>query len=188
MENLLNVTTREELRTWLQLNCTTEEYCWVIVSITPKHDTLLYLDAVEEALCFGWIDGIKRKNTENQLVQRLSPRAKKSSWTELNKERARRLEKIGLMTAEGRKVLPDLDVNGHKMDEVIENKLKESDQAYENFMNFPELYRRIRIDTIHQVKNQPELFKKRLDKLIENSRIGKMYGSWNDNGRLLNYG
>ncbi|ROR28069.1 uncharacterized protein YdeI (YjbR/CyaY-like superfamily) [Mobilisporobacter senegalensis] len=187
MENLLNVTTREELRSWLLSHCTTEKCCWVIVSITQKPGTLLYLDAVEEALCFGWIDGIKKKNTENQVIQRLSPRTKKSSWTELNKERVRRLEKIGLMNAEGKKALPDFDYNAYKMNEVIEKKLKESAQVYENFMQFPELYRRIRIDTINQVKNQPELFEKRLDKLIENTRKGKMYGAWNDNGRLLNY-
>ncbi|MNP82243.1 hypothetical protein D3C76_1808220 [compost metagenome] len=52
-------------------------------------------------------------------------------------------------------------------------------------MNFPELYRRIRIDTIQQVKNQQELFMKRLDKFIENTKQDKMYGSWNDNGRLI---
>lgn len=187
MKNLLDVTTREELRGWLSSNSISEDCCWVIVSITPKPDTLLYLDAVEEALCFGWIDGIKKKNMENQLVQRLSPRAKKSSWTELNKERVRRLEKLGLMTAEGRRVLPDIDGIGYKMDELIEKQLKEADHAYENFMQFPELYRKIRTDTINQVKNQPELYKKRLDKLIENSRKGKMYGTWNDNGRLLKY-
>jgi uncharacterized protein YdeI (YjbR/CyaY-like superfamily) len=187
MKNLLKVTTRDGLRSWLLANSTSEECCWVIVSISSKSDTLLYLDAVEEALCFGWIDGIKKKNSENQLVQRLSPRAKKSSWTELNKERARRLEKLGLMTDEGRKVLPDLDVNCYKIDEVIEMRLKNSDHAYDKFMQFPELYRRIRMDTISQVKNQPELFIKRLDKLIENTIQGKMYGAWNDNGRLINY-
>ena len=156
-----------------------------MVSIAPKADTLLYLDVVEEALCFGWIDGIKKKNSENQLVQRLSPRSKKSSWTELNKERVRRLEKLGLMTDEGRKVLPDMSSNSFVIDKVIEKKLKEDVLVYKNFMNFPELYRRVRIDTIQQVKNQQELFMKRLDKFIENTKQDKMYGSWNDNGRLI---
>ena len=54
-------------------------------------------------------------------------------------------------------------------------------------MKFPELYRRIRIDTIHQVKKEPELFIKRLEKFIENTKQGKMYGAWNDNGRLSEY-
>ncbi|AOT69475.1 YdeI/OmpD-associated family protein [Geosporobacter ferrireducens] len=187
MENILNVTTREALRLWLQDNCNIEKCCWVIVSISPKQDTLLYLDAVEEALCFGWIDSVRKKNSKNQLVQRLSPRAKKSSWTELNKERVRRLEKLGLMTDAGRKVLPDMRSDAFIIDEIIVKRLKEDDQTFENFMKFPELYRRIRIDTIHQVKNQPELFIKRLDKFIDHTKQGKMYGAWNDNGRLSEY-
>ena len=186
IENELNIKTREELRHWLQANCNIEKCCWVVVSVSPKPDVLLYLDAVEEALCFGWIDGIKKKNSHNQLVQRFSPRAKKSSWTELNKERVRRLEKLGLMTDYGRNVLPDMH-STFIIDEVIERRLKDDKETYENFMKFPELYRRIRIDTIQQMKNQSELFMKRLEKFIENTNQGKMYGSWNDNGRLLNY-
>jgi uncharacterized protein YdeI (YjbR/CyaY-like superfamily) len=162
-----------------------EKCCWVEVSIAQKSDTLLYLDVVEEALCFGWIDGIKKKNSKNQLIQRLSPRNKKSSWTELNKERVRRLEKLGLMTDGGRRVLPAMSSNSFTIDKFIENRLKEDVLVYENFMNFPELYRRVRIDTIQQVKNHQELFMKRLDKFIQNTRQNKMYGSWNDNGRLL---
>ena len=169
----------------MQDNSSIKTSCWVVVSIVPKADTLLYLDVVEEALCFGWIDGIKKKNSENQLVQRLSPRSKKSSWTELNKERVRRLEKLGLMTDEGRKVLPDMSSKSFVIEKFIEKKLKEDVLVYKNFMNFPELYRRVRIDTIQQVKNQQELFMKRLDKFIENTKQDKMYGSWNDNGRLI---
>lgn len=143
------------------------------------------MDLVEEALCFGWIDGVKKKNSENQLLQRISPRNKKSSWTELNKERVRRLEKLGLMTDEGRKVLPDMSSNSFVIDKFIEKRLKEDSVVYENFMNFPELYRRIRIDTIQQVKKQQGLFLKRLEKFIQNTKQNKMYGSWNDYGRLL---
>ncbi|GIO44410.1 hypothetical protein J41TS4_41680 [Paenibacillus apis] len=153
--------------------------------MTPAPDALLYLDAVEEALCFGWIDGVKKKISETELAQRLSPRTKKSSWTELNKERARRLEKLGLMTDEGRRVLPDMDSGSFQIDEAIEQKLQEDEQVYQNFMAFPELYRRIRIDTIQSYKNQPELFKSRLEKFIASTRENKMYGQWHDQGRLL---
>ncbi|MDU5950471.1 MAG: thymidylate synthase, partial [Paenibacillus macerans] len=48
-------------------------------------------------------------------------------------------------------------------------------------------YKRVRIDTIQSVRNQPELFMSRLDKFITNTRENKMYGQWNDNGRLLDY-
>lgn len=185
IENTLTVKSREDLRAWLQGNCKTEKSCWVVVSMTPNPDTLLYLDAVEECLCFGWIDGVKKKITETGLAQRLSPRSKGSSWTELNKERVRRLEKLGLIRDEGRKVLPDMDHDSFKIDRVIEQRLKEERQVYENFLAFPALYQRVRIDTIQSNKNQPELFKSRLDKFITNTKENTMYGQWHDNGRLL---
>ncbi|WP_068617997.1 YdeI/OmpD-associated family protein [Paenibacillus tuaregi] len=187
IDRLISVKSREELRFWLLENSKTEESCWVLVSMMPKSDTLLYLDAVEEALCFGWIDGVKKKISDAELSQRLSPRSKKSSWTELNKERVRRLEKLGLMTDEGRKVLPDMNPDSFTIDKVIEQRLQEDRQVYANFMAFPDLYRRIRIDTIQSYKNQPEVFKSRLDKFITNTRDNKMYGQWNDHGRLLDY-
>ncbi|MBU7314800.1 YdeI/OmpD-associated family protein [Paenibacillus oleatilyticus] len=187
IENLIPIKSREDLRVWLQENCKTEKSCWVIVRMTPNPETLLYLDAVEESLCFGWIDGIKKKMSETELAQRLSPRSKKSSWTELNKERVRRLEKLGLMREEGRKVLPDMDHDSFKIDRAIEQRLKEEKQVYDNFMAFPALYKRVRIDTIQSVKNQPELFRSRLDKFITNTRDNKMYGQWHDHGRLLDY-
>ncbi|WP_169088099.1 YdeI/OmpD-associated family protein [Paenibacillus sp. PL91] len=187
IENLITVISREDLRVWLQENCKTEKSCWVVVSMTPNPDTLLYLDAVEESLCFGWIDGVKKKISETQTAQRLSPRSKRSSWTELNKERVRRLEKLGLMSDEGRRVLPDMDHDSFKIDSLIEHRLKEERQAYENFLAFPALYKRIRIDTIQSNKNQPQLFMNRLDKFITNTKENKMYGQWHDNGRLLDY-
>ncbi len=156
MDHFIPVKSREELRLWLQENSKTEKSCWVLVSMTPKSDTLLYLDAVEEALCFGWIDGVKKKISETGMAERLSPRSKKSSWTELNKERVRRLEKLGLMTDEGRKVLPDMDQASFRTDGVIEERLKEEKQVYENFMAFSDLYKRVRIDTIQSSKNQPD--------------------------------
>ncbi|MBE7124105.1 YdeI/OmpD-associated family protein, partial [Bacillus cereus] len=97
IENLLRVKTRLGLRDWLEENSKTERFCWVIVSMTEQSEVIQYLDAVEEALCFGWIDGIKKKISDTELAQRLSQRTKKSNWTELNKERARRLYQLGLM-------------------------------------------------------------------------------------------
>jgi len=79
---------------------------------------LLYLDAAEEALSFGWIDGVKKKTPGSELAQRLSPRSKKSSWTELNKER-RRLEQLGLMRDEGRRFLPGMDYDSFRIDKAI---------------------------------------------------------------------
>jgi len=184
IKNWIPAKSRTELRDWLQNNSTIKKFCWVSVSMTPVPDRLLYLDAVEEALCFGWIDGVKKKISETELAQRLSPRSQKSSWTELNKERVRRLEKLGFMREEGRRVLPDMGPHSFKMEEEIERRLKE-EQVYDNYMSFPDLYKRVRIDTIQSVRNQPELYKSRLDKFISHTRENKMYGQWYDNGRLL---
>jgi len=147
--------------------------------------TLLYLDAVEEALCFGWIDGVKKKTVDGILAQRMSPRKRNSSWTELNKERVRRLERLGLMTAAGNRVLPDMDIEHFAIDDEIMERLKHEPNGYAHFMAFPALYRRIRIDTIQSVRHQPELFASRLEKFIEHTRENRMYGQWHDSGRLL---
>ncbi|GJM74714.1 hypothetical protein HMSSN036_69300 [Paenibacillus macerans] len=117
--------------------------------------------------------GSKKKISETELAQRLSPRSKKSSWTELNKERVRRLEKLGLMRDEGRKVLPDMNPDSFHIDKGIEQRLKEEMQVYENFMAFPDLYIRVRIDTIQSVKNQPELFKSRMVAILHALREGQ---------------
>ncbi|GIQ69311.1 hypothetical protein XYCOK13_21350 [Xylanibacillus composti] len=105
----------------------------------------------------------------------------------MNKERVRRLEKLGLMRDEGRDALPDMNPDSFVIDPVVEQRLKEERQVYENFLAFPALYQRVRMDTIHSVKNQPELFARRLDKFITNTKANKMYGQWHDHGRLLDY-
>ncbi|MCG7377620.1 YdeI/OmpD-associated family protein [Paenibacillus sp. ACRSA] len=187
INNHLAATSREKLRAWLHEHGSTQTCCWVTISLKPSPNTLLYLDAVEESLCYGWIDGIKKKISEHHLVQRLSPRSKQSSWTELNKERVRRLETLGLMHDEGRKVLPEMDPNAFIIDDVIERRLKANTLTYTNFLAFPALYQRVRIDTIQSVKHQPVVFQHRLDKLITHTEANQMYGQWHDHGRLFNY-
>lgn len=186
-EKLLPFKKREELREWLIENSTIEKSCWIFVSMKPKEKTILYLDAVEEALCFGWIDGIKKKYSETETAQRLSPRRKTGNWTELNKERVRRLENLGLMTDEGRKVLPNMDPNAFEIHPQILKELKKDEEVYNNFLSFPKAYQRIRIDNLHSClrDNVLDIYEKRLEKLIENTKQNKMYGLWHDNGRLL---
>ena len=187
IKNLIGAKTRQELRNWLEENSNTKRFCWVIVSMSKQSEVIQYLDAVEEALCFGWIDGIKKKISDTELAQRLSPRNKTSNWTELNKERVRRLDKLGLMKEEGLKILPDMRPESFTIDIDIETCLKKDEQLYLNYINFPELYRRIRIDTIQSYRNDLDTFNKRLNKFIENTKENKMYGQWNDNDRLINY-
>ena len=137
---------------------------------------------MEEALCFGWIDS-SQKVIDGVRFQRFSPRREKSGWTELNKERVRRLEKLNLMTDIGRKVLPDMNEE-FIMDKEIENALKK-EKALDIFNAFPILYKKIRVYNINFYKErQPETYKKALKHLVEETKKNKMYGEWNDYGRL----
>lgn len=183
---MLEVKSRSELREWLRQNHDRETECWVAVRRgRPVDDgTFRYVDAVEEALCFGWIDSTVKKISDEVTVQKLCPRKPRSNWSELNKERCRRMERLGLMTDAGRAVLPDMSAAGFTIDPDILRELQADPVLWENFRRLPELYRRVRIDTIQIKRNQPELFRKRLDKFLENTRRGILYGEWNDNGRL----
>ena len=109
MRNIGIATNRNEFREWLRDHASTESGCWVEVKRGRPVDegVFYYLDAVEEALCFGWIDSI-HKEINGVRMQRFTPRKKNSVWTELNKERVRRLERLGLMTDAGRAVLPPM--------------------------------------------------------------------------------
>lgn len=186
IHNLLDIKSRTELREWLIQNHKTEKECWVVVKRgRPTDDNIFwYIDAVEEALCFGWIDSTTKKIADNVTAQKLCPRKPRSNWSELNKERCRRMERLGLMTDAGRAVLPDMSPNGFIIDKDILHRLQSDPVVWNNFCQFPDLYKRIRIDTIQIKKNQPELFESRLNKFIENTRKGLLYGEWNDNGRL----
>ena len=104
---LLEFTQRQQLRDWLQENHASTKECWVVMSRAKNPVGVLpYLDVVEEALCFGWIDSTMKRLPDGRLAQRLSPRRKKSHWTELNKERCRRLIQEGKMTDAGLNVIP----------------------------------------------------------------------------------
>lgn len=176
---------RNDFRKWLEEHADNQSFCWVILSRKNSEDGLRYLDAVEGALCFGWIDGIAKRTPEGELAQRFSPRRKRSNWTELNKERVRRLQRLGLMDERGLRVSPEMSSESFVVDEEIMMRLKEDEQVYQHFINFPELYRRIRIDTIQSVREDRETYLRRLDKLIEKTKANEMYGQWNDDGRLM---
>lgn len=140
---------------------------------------------MEEALCFGWIDSTV-KTVGDVTLQRFGARSRKGMWIELNKERCRRLERLGLMTEAGRAACPDLNAEFVIMPEIL-TAFKANPTVWKHFIDFPPLYQRVRIDNIQRVVSNPELFDSRLQKLIEASERGEMIGDWHDCGRLLEY-
>jgi uncharacterized protein YdeI (YjbR/CyaY-like superfamily) len=106
--DLLEYSERAQLREWFEHNAASEKCCWIAMyrgKKKPEGECLPYLDVVEESLCFGWIDSTLKRLGDGRLAQRLSPRQKRSHWTELNKQRCADLESRGLMTDLGRAAL-----------------------------------------------------------------------------------
>ena len=98
----------EEMYAWLSSNAKEQTEIFVRISRQKPEkcvDVLSYYDAVNAALCFGWIDSTLR-NINGVLVQRFSPRKKNSHWTDTNIKRCLELDKKGLMTEEGKRVCP----------------------------------------------------------------------------------
>lgn len=107
------VKTRKEWRDWLNQNHDKSSGIWMV--FYKKHTgkaTLEYDDAVEEALCFGWIDSIIKKIDDEKYVRKLTPRKADSRWSELNKKRIRKLMKQGLLTEAGTMKVQEAKTSG----------------------------------------------------------------------------
>lgn len=180
----LKVASRAEWRSWLMENHAVKPEIWLIADDRPEIPTVEYLDSVEEAICFGWIDSIAKRISEFEKAQRFTPRRPRSNWTELNKARSRRLIGLGLMTDAGRSKLPDLLQEFEIADDILAA-IDADTNAKRYFEEFPDLYVRVRIGYIEEMRRRPEEFTRRLNSFLRKTAAGKMYGNWNDNGRLL---
>ena len=184
-ENVLQVRSRAAFRAWLSENAATASECWVAVTRgrPVEADVFYYLDAVEEALCFGWIDSTL-KPVDGRAMQRFSPRRKGSPWTELNKARVRRLERLGLMTDAGRAVLPPMGPRSFRVHPAVEAALKAA-RCWAQFRRFPPLYQRVRAYNVaFYLDRDRSQYERALQHLIDETRRGRMYGAWDDYGRL----
>ena len=103
----LYVTNRDEFRKWLIQNHQKKKEIWLIqYKKATKKPSINYVEAVEEAICFGWIDGFEKSLDSERYATRFSPRREKSNWTNTNKDRARRMIAEGRMAPAGRAKLP----------------------------------------------------------------------------------
>src|SRR5258706_9344584 len=94
--------TRKAWRKWLEKNHASSPGIWLIYyKRSSRKSRVEYNDAVEEALCFGWIDSTMRPLDEERFMQRFTPRKSKSGWSGINKERIKKMIAIGQMTPAG---------------------------------------------------------------------------------------
>ena len=112
MGELLQFATREEFRAWLSENSRTSPGVWLLFGKAGGPKTVKAGEALEEALCFGWIDGQMQSIDEKSYRKYFSLRREKSKWSEKNKALARDLERRGLMTPSGREKIEEAKQNG----------------------------------------------------------------------------
>lgn len=178
----LYITDREQWRIWLIDHHTNKKDIWLIYyrqdSGLPR---IPYSDAVEEALCFGWIDSIVKRLDDQCFVQRFSPRKPKSVLSELNRERIRRMIALGRMTQAG------LDAVRHAFDPSVPQAslcispdilqaLRHDAQTWDNFEHFTDSYKRIRMDWIESARVRPAEFEKRLAYFLKMTAKNKTFG------------
>jgi uncharacterized protein YdeI (YjbR/CyaY-like superfamily) len=179
---------RQEWREWLRKNFNKEREVWLVYY--KRHTgkpRVIYNDAVEEALCFGWIDSNIQKIDEEKYAQKFTSRYSNSKWSELNIRRMKKLIATGLMTKYGlEKIDPKLlnekkGTNGKSIKkelpipEKIINALKINKTAWQNFTMLAPSYRRIYILWLSDAKRE-ETFQKRITEAISLLRQNKKLG------------
>ena len=173
----LYVVKRSDWRKWLREHYKTRKEIWLVYykagSGKPRIE---YNDAVEEALCFGWIDSIVRSIDEQRFAQRFSPRKPGSKYSPANKERLRNLLKKKKVIKEVRETLGDLDEEKFVIPEDILAEIQANEQAWKHFQKFSDPYKRIRIGFIEGARKRPAEFRKRLAYFIRMTEQNKQFG------------
>jgi uncharacterized protein YdeI (YjbR/CyaY-like superfamily) len=162
---------RKAWRAWLKRNHDSRPEVWVVFAKGPKR-RFRYADAVEEALCFGWIDTTVRSIDEDHYMQRFTPRSNVRNWSKLNLDRFDRMVSTGLMTDAGWAKRPH-DVapprRRHHSDDpippLIRRALAKHPVARRNFLALAPSYRRDYIRWITEAKKE-ETRTRRLKKAI----------------------
>ena len=140
----LQFVSREEFRNWLQDNCLSSNGVWLLFGKSGGPKTIKASEALEEALCFGWIDGQMQSIDDKTYIKYFSARRKNSKWSEKNKTLVQVLEKQGLMTNHGRTKIEEAKKNGqwdaprppavtNEQMAFLSDILKEYEPAYTNF-------------------------------------------------------
>lgn len=178
---------RNEWRSWLEKNHKTSPGIWFTYY---KKETgkprVSYDDAVEEALCFGWIDSLPRKVDDNRSSLKFTPRKPKSVWSQLNKQRVEKLIEQKLMAEAGFASIEiakkngswdtlsasDADAAGNRMPADLENAMQKNKVALANFSNFSMSVRKQFLSWIDSAK-RPETRLARINQTVQMAHANK---------------
>jgi uncharacterized protein YdeI (YjbR/CyaY-like superfamily) len=173
----LYIADRKKWRAWLRQHYKTEKEIWLVYyKKGAGKPRIQYNDAVEEALCFGWIDSTVRSMGEKRFAQRFSPRKPNSKYSPANKERLRSLLKKKKVIKEVRETLGGLSEEKFIVPEDILAEIRSNQQAWQHFQKFSDSYKRIRIGFIDGARKRPAEFKKRLAYFIKMTEKNKQFG------------
>jgi uncharacterized protein YdeI (YjbR/CyaY-like superfamily) len=175
----IEVANRGELRAWLAANYDRKEGIWLVFGKKVAGQRYVpYEDIVEEALCFGWIDGRAQPMDGERRMLLLSPRRAGSVWSKINKERVERLVAAGLMTGAGLRKIEAAKRDGSwtRLDDMLAdlmpNDLAIALDRYEgaraNFDAFPPSSKKIVVGWINTAK-RPETRARRVEEAAENA-------------------
>jgi len=176
---ILVTSERKVWRDWLSENFEKEREVWFVFPMKETGEkSLSYNDAVEEALCFGWIDSTIKHLDPLHRIQRFTPRKKNSSYSRPNIERLIWLESQGMIHPQVRASILDLILTPYEFPRDILESIQSNDRAWENFQAFPEAYKRIRIAYIDGARKRPLEFKRRLENFLSKTRDNKRIGGF----------
>lgn len=174
-KEILNIKTRAEWRNWLENNFSTKEEVWLVYAkkSTGKH-RIHYNDAVEEALCFGWIDSTNKTFDEGHTMQRFTPRKAHSNYSQPNIERLKWLARNNLIHTSFLEKAQEITAQEFIFPEDIIDEIGRDKAAWENYIKYSEPYKRIRVAYIDSARKRPEEFAKRLANFIQKTRENKL--------------
>ena len=171
---ILFCTDRGEWRDWLEKHFEIESEVWfVFPSVASGEKGVSYNDAVEEALCFGWIDGRAGTLDERHQLRRFTPRRKGSTYSQPNIERLVFLDSQGLIHPTVRPTVERVIHAPFLFPEDILNAIRHDPLAWANYQTFSDSYKRIRVAYIDAARKRPAEFEKRLANFIEKTRLNK---------------
>ncbi len=189
----IHFSTRESFRSWLKDNHNKSLGIWII--FYKKHvniECITYNKALEEALCFGWIDSLIKKIDNDKYARKFTPRTNKTKWSEINKKLVISLIKEGRMTEEGLKKIDvyvktgsvdwvNIDLKNEKykkefdVPDFILKEFAKNEQALVNFNNLAQTYKKHYVLWITSAKREKTILsrlKKSVELLKENSKLG----------------
>jgi uncharacterized protein YdeI (YjbR/CyaY-like superfamily) len=172
-----------DFRRWLEKNHASVEELWIgFWKLASGRGGLTYLEAVDESLCFGWIDGLKKSHDEHAFKQRFTPRRPRSIWSAINIRKVEALKKAGRMAEPGlrayslrdpaRSSVYSFENRDRVLDPGYEKRFRAKKKAWTFFEAQPPGYRRLATHYVMSAK-KPETRERRLARLIEGCAAGR---------------